>query len=246
MAGSEQVGPRRRRPRPLRRRHLGAHPDRHHRPRRLRPFQARRQRPRGRRRGPGPGRPRPLGGHGLPRAPPGGRHPDERRRRPGAEEDAALLRLAAGGFRDMTRVAAGHPGIWPDVCADNAPAIVAALDTLLADLAAMRDRVAGGRPGRRSSTCSTGPAPPGAPAGPGRPARAPGRAPGAGPRPPRVLAEITTLAGDLGVNIYDIEIAHSAEGRPRRARPRGGRRPTRRGSGTASPRAATGRPRRSS
>ena len=27
-----------------------------------------------------------------------------------------------------------------------------------------------------------------------------------------VLAELTTLAGDLGINIYDIEIAHSAEG----------------------------------
>jgi hypothetical protein len=27
-----------------------------------------------------------------------------------------------------------------------------------------------------------------------------------------VLAEITTLAGDLGVNIADLEIAHSAEG----------------------------------
>ena len=30
-----------------------------------------------------------------------------------AASDAVLLRLAAGGFRDMTRVAAGHPGIWP-------------------------------------------------------------------------------------------------------------------------------------
>ncbi len=38
----------------------------------------------------------------------------------GAEQDGALLRLAAGGFRDMTRVAAGHPGIWPDICAENA------------------------------------------------------------------------------------------------------------------------------
>ena len=27
-----------------------------------------------------------------------------------------------------------------------------------------------------------------------------------------MLAEITTLAGDLGVNISDLEIAHSAEG----------------------------------
>jgi prephenate dehydrogenase len=32
------------------------------------------------------------------------------------------------------------------------------------------------------------------------------------PDRPGVLAEITTLAGDLGVNIEDLEIAHSAEG----------------------------------
>ena len=36
-----------------------------------------------------------------------------------ALEHATLLRLAAGGFRDMTRVAAGEPGIWPDLVADN-------------------------------------------------------------------------------------------------------------------------------
>ena len=36
-----------------------------------------------------------------------------------AEEHAALLRLAAGGFRDMTRVASGRPGIWLDICAEN-------------------------------------------------------------------------------------------------------------------------------
>jgi len=60
----------------------------------------------------------------------------------GAETDALLLRLAAGGFRDMTRVAAGHPGIWPDICSDNSTAIVAALDQLLGDLGTMRDRVA--------------------------------------------------------------------------------------------------------
>jgi prephenate dehydrogenase len=61
----------------------------------------------------------------------------------GAEQDGTLLRLAAGGFRDMTRVAACHPGIWPDICAENADAIVAALDALVTDLSAMRDRVAG-------------------------------------------------------------------------------------------------------
>ena len=60
----------------------------------------------------------------------------------GAEHDGALLRLAAGGFRDMTRVAAGHPGIWPDICAENAGAIVDALDTIVSDLGRLRDQVA--------------------------------------------------------------------------------------------------------
>ncbi|MGH9205827.1 MAG: ACT domain-containing protein, partial [Acidimicrobiales bacterium] len=32
------------------------------------------------------------------------------------------------------------------------------------------------------------------------------------PDRPGVLAEVTTLAGELGVNIEDMEIAHSAEG----------------------------------
>ena len=41
-----------------------------------------------------------------------------------AEEHAALLRLAAGGFRDMTRIASGHPSIWLDICAENRPAIL--------------------------------------------------------------------------------------------------------------------------
>jgi prephenate dehydrogenase len=32
------------------------------------------------------------------------------------------------------------------------------------------------------------------------------------PDRPGVLAEVTTLLGELSVNIYDLEIAHSAEG----------------------------------
>ncbi len=129
-----------------------------------------------------------------------------------AEADAALLRLAAGGFRDMTRVAAGQPGIWPDVCADNAGAIVAALDQVLSDLGEMRRRVADhDRPGlletlQRASTARRS-----LPARATRPERL---AELRVPVPDRegVLAEITTLAGDLGINIFDIEIAHSAEG----------------------------------
>ena len=39
-----------------------------------------------------------------------------------------------GGFRDMTRIAAGSSAIWPDICRDNAPAIVPVLDDLIARL----------------------------------------------------------------------------------------------------------------
>jgi prephenate dehydrogenase len=59
------------------------------------------------------------------------------------EHQAPLLRLAAGGFRDMTRISAGPTGIWPDVCEENADAITAVLDELLAELARVRGIVAG-------------------------------------------------------------------------------------------------------
>jgi len=129
-----------------------------------------------------------------------------------AEKHAALLRLAAGGFRDMTRIAAGQPGIWPDICADNAPAIVDAFDTLLADLTAMRDRVArGDRAGLLEVLDHAAMARRSLPSRAVRPERLTEmRVPV--PDRPGVLSEITTLAGDLGVNIADLEIAHSAEG----------------------------------
>jgi prephenate dehydrogenase len=129
-----------------------------------------------------------------------------------ATEHAALLRLAAGGFRDMTRVAAGDPGIWPDVCIENATAIVATLDLLITDLTTMRDRVAAGDQHALLEAL-------------GNAAAARRSLPAAVVRPeqltelrvpvpdrPGVLSEITTRAGDLGVNIFDLEIAHSAEG----------------------------------
>jgi prephenate dehydrogenase len=130
----------------------------------------------------------------------------------GAEQDGTLLRLAAGGFRDMTRVAAGQPGIWPDICAENASAIVDALDALVGDLAAMRARVAAqdrdallGELQRASAARRNLPA---------RIARPDHLAELRIPVPDRagVLAEITSLAADAGIGIYDIEIAHSAEG----------------------------------
>jgi prephenate dehydrogenase len=129
-----------------------------------------------------------------------------------SEEHAALLRLAAGGFRDMTRIAAGHPGIWPDICVENAEAIVDVLDRLRDELGAMRDRVqSADKPAlydalarARSARLNL----------PGRVARAAEVAEVRVPVPdrPGVLAEITTLASELGVNIHDVEMMHSSEG----------------------------------
>jgi prephenate dehydrogenase len=130
----------------------------------------------------------------------------------GAREDAALLRLAAGGFRDMTRVAAGQPGIWPDICADNGPAILAALDQILGDLASVRSLVAStDRAGlldvlERASAARR--------ALPARATRPDNLSEVRVPVPDRqgVIADIASRANASGVNIYDIEIAHSAEG----------------------------------
>jgi prephenate dehydrogenase len=130
----------------------------------------------------------------------------------GAEQDRALLRLAAGGFRDMTRVAAGHPGIWPDICSENAGPIVAALDALVRELSLMRDRVAANdRDSILGVLQSASLARRNLPARMVRPdnlseLRIPV------PDRPAILAEITSLAADGGISIYDIEIAHSAEG----------------------------------
>lgn len=58
-----------------------------------------------------------------------------------SQEHVAVLRLAAGGFRDMTRVASGHPAIWIDICKENRVAITGALDLLIDGLTSMREVV---------------------------------------------------------------------------------------------------------
>ncbi len=41
-----------------------------------------------------------------------------------------LLRLAAGGFKDTTRIAAGSPELWTGICLDNADALADGIDEL--------------------------------------------------------------------------------------------------------------------
>jgi prephenate dehydrogenase len=128
-----------------------------------------------------------------------------------AEEHAPLLRLAAGGFRDMTRIASGRPDIWIDICAENRDAIVVALDELIGGLRSVRDVVAADdRRGLYTMLTSA------------REARSnlPGRVTHPEdlvevriPIPDRTgaAAEVFTLAADLGVNIANFEVVHLAE-----------------------------------
>jgi prephenate dehydrogenase len=129
-----------------------------------------------------------------------------------ADEHQLLLRLAAGGFRDMTRIAAGHPGIWPDICVANRDAILTALDAYRSSLDQVRDLVERtdgdgllatlerGRAARRNlpvGRTATGPL---------TELRIPV------PDRSGVIAEVASIAQGLGVNIVDIEVAHSIEG----------------------------------
>jgi len=45
-------------------------------------------------------------------------------------ERGELMRLAAGGFKDTTRIAAGSADLWTGICLDNAPAIVDGIEEL--------------------------------------------------------------------------------------------------------------------
>ncbi len=129
-----------------------------------------------------------------------------------AQEDAVLLQLAAGGFRDMTRIAAGDPTIWPDILIQNREAISEGLLAIEHRLASTRAALAAGDRGRIEASLQTASV-----------ARRllPGRALASDqmtylrvpmPDRPGVLATITMIASELLVNIYDIEIAHGIEG----------------------------------
>ena len=130
-----------------------------------------------------------------------------------AVEHQALLRLAAGGFRDMTRISAGRPSIWPDICSANAPAITKGLDRLIAALSQVREMVVGqerepllevlnrARSARLNLPVGYGPSDD----------LVELRIPI--PDRPGEIAKVANLAAELDVNIFDLEITHSGEGR---------------------------------
>jgi len=129
-----------------------------------------------------------------------------------AQKNPIITSLVAGSFRDMTRIASGHPGIWLDICADNRPAILATLDDLIAGLADMRAVVADDdRDGLERRLQHAREARANLPSRISRPEEL---AEVRIPIPDRTgaAAEVFTLAAELGVNIPSFEVVHSAEG----------------------------------
>ena len=130
----------------------------------------------------------------------------------GAGDREALLGLAAGGFRDVTRIAASNPDLWVTILRSNRASILDALGTLnrkLTSVAAwiegdewdeVREWLAGARNNRLELFAR--PDLSGEPAGLSLPVT----------DRPGVLAEVTTAAGRLGANIEDLRIVHSTEG----------------------------------
>ena len=57
------------------------------------------------------------------------------------EEDQLSLKLAAGGFRGMTRIASSPYEMWGDICRTNARPIREMIDAYIADLGALRERI---------------------------------------------------------------------------------------------------------
>lgn len=59
-----------------------------------------------------------------------------------SQENVELLRLTAGGFRDMTRIASSNPKIWNDIVDENHLAITKSLDVYIEALTNLRQDIA--------------------------------------------------------------------------------------------------------
>lgn len=130
-----------------------------------------------------------------------------------ADENNALMRLAAGGFKDTTRVAAGSPELWCGIAFDNAEALSSGLhemEQIIASYAeAIEKRDADGLKTLLRVAADARQALP-AQWVPGSDKLLEVRIPMVNRT--GVVAEVTTIASSVGCNIQSIEIDHLSEG----------------------------------
>jgi prephenate dehydrogenase len=129
------------------------------------------------------------------------------------EQMKSLYTIAAGGFRDMTRIAASSPEVWLDIVTENRAFIIDKLNEYQADMRSLVDALGRGDRGALEEMFVRA-----------RAAREElSRKSGAEitemyaislpvPDEPGVISRVTTAVGALGINIEDISIAHPLEG----------------------------------
>ncbi len=123
-----------------------------------------------------------------------------------------ILLLAAGGFRDLTRLASSNPALWSQILLANPQAIAEAIDLYAARLGELRDLILQGDGDAVRDTFE------GAKRARLRLAAKPQVRAGvavlqvAVPDRPGALAELTQALAEGAVNIEDLQIVHSPEG----------------------------------
>ncbi len=130
-----------------------------------------------------------------------------------ATDDKSLMRLAAGGFKDTTRIAAGSPKLWCGIAFDNEKALVDGLNEIKGIIGAYVDALESQDRQTLTSLLAES-------------AEARNQLPAEwvpcsekllDVRIPMVnkngvIAEVTTIASSVGCNIQSIEIDHLSEG----------------------------------
>lgn len=129
------------------------------------------------------------------------------------ESHPGILGLAAGGFRDTTRIAAGHPQLWRDILLTNQEAILTVLASFKQAINDMEEKIIN-RDGTGIEEFLSS-------AKKVRqtvPTKMKGYLPTlyevivTVPDQPGVIAGLAVLLGDEGININDIEILRVKEG----------------------------------
>ncbi len=127
-------------------------------------------------------------------------------------DEPDILLLAAGGFRDLTRLAASQPALWSDILVANRRQVASAIELFIDRLQTMRDRILDGEADTVESIFDAAKS-----ARLGLAAKPTVRSGVAVwqveiPDEPGALARITAVLGEGGVNIEDLQIVHSPEG----------------------------------
>jgi prephenate dehydrogenase len=127
-------------------------------------------------------------------------------------DEPEILLLAAGGFRDLTRLAASQPSLWSEILVANRDQVASSIELFAARLLSLRDAIARGDASAvegvfdRAKQARLGLAT--------KPTVRAGVAVWQVeiPDEPGALARITAVLGAGKVNIEDLQIVHSPEG----------------------------------